>query len=121
MYKELISFCPNIESLRTELTNRGFIDEDGEPLFPLTNRTPIQKKFYPKTTTSVLCLSGVDIELLTSFECIEVLGTKEEVDADPDKTAKYVSAYSRDSYTITDPETNEGITITPSYWHGGFA
>ena len=122
MYQDLVSYCSDIEALRAELIAKGYVEEDtGEPSFPLINRTPTQKANQPQTVTLIRCVSELDIELLASFESIEILGTKEEVDADPDKTAKYELAYSRDSYTMTDPETGEVITKTPPYWHGTFA
>lgn len=117
---DLISYCQDIEALRLELIERNYIDESGKPFFPLANKTPTENKNTPTTVTLIRCLSDADIELLESFTSLENLGTKDEVDEDTDKTSKYESAYSRDSYQITDSETGEVHTLTPPYWHGGF-
>ena len=121
MFNDLLTFCINIHDFRGELIDKGYTDESGEPVLPLLNRTPTQNRNSPRTTSYVRCRNDEEVALLYSFGTLEVLGTKEEVDADPEKTAKYESAYSREPYTVTDPETGEEITNTPPYWHGAFA
>ena len=121
MFKDLLTYCPNIMALRLELVECGFVDDNGEPVFPLENKTPTQNRNKPVTASLVRCLSDSDVELLNSFESLEVLGTKEEVDADPEKTAKYESAYSREPVVYVDSETGERFTHTPPKWHGAFA
>lgn len=119
--KDFISYCENIEALRTELINTGHIDEDGNPLFPLANSTPTQTHNHPETVTLIRCVTDYDEQVLRSFESVEVLGTYDEVFADDEKYAKYSSAYPHDPYTIKDPETGEEITITPPKKFGVFA
>lgn len=121
MYKDLITFCENIDRLRTELIDKGYVSESGEPVFPIQNRTPTQNKNLPVTTSYVRCITDEDLELLSSFDAIEILGTKAEVDEDSGKTKKYESAYSRDPVVFIDSETGEEVTYTPPKWHGDFA
>ena len=118
---DLVTYCQDSEKLCAELSERGFVSEDGGVYFPLNNRTPTQNNNRPETVTLIRCTTNNEVELLKSFNSIEVLGTKEEVDADPEKTAKYESAYSREPYTVKDSETGEEYTVTPPKWHGDFA
>ena len=121
MIKDLIAFCEDIDTLVAELVSKGYVDEDGEPVFPISDRTPAQKKDGKSRSILVHCVCNETMELLQSFDSIEVLGTKAEVDADPVKTEKYLRTYSRDPITYTDPETGETVTYTPPKWHGAFA
>ncbi len=119
---DLISYAPDIEALRTELTDRGYVDDKtGEPVFPLTSRTPNQQRMPPKSMTLVRCINDDDETLLRSFTSLEILGTYDDVFADPVKYLTYSSAYPHDPYTVTDSDTGEEITITPPKKFGVFA
>ncbi len=119
---DLISYCQDIEALRTELTDRGYVDDEtGEPVFPLPNRTPNQQRMPPKSITLLRCVTDDDETLLHSSTSLEILGTYDDVFADPVKYLTYSSAYPHDPYTIIDPETGEEITITPPKKFGVFA
>ncbi len=117
---DLISYCPDIEKLRKELKDKGYVDEDDNPVFPLMNHTPIQEANKPETITLIRCVNQADCDVLNSFTSLEVLGTYDEVFADPDKYAKYSSAYPHDETTETDPDTGETTTITPPKKFGVF-
>ncbi len=121
MFTDLISYCDNIETLRAELIDKDYIEEEtNKPILPLHNKTPIQNMNTPKTVTLIRCVSDEDIELLNTFDSLEVLGTKKQVDIDHDKTVKYESVYSRDPIISTNSETGEEFTYTPPKWHGDF-
>lgn len=120
--KDLISYCPDIEALRTELTDRGYVEEETkEPVFPLGNVTPTQKSNNPVTIKLVRCVTDEDVELLNSFDSLEILGTYDEVFSDDEKYAKYSSAYPHDEYTTTYQDTGEEITVTPPKKFGVFS
>ena len=114
-------FCPDINILISELEERGFTNDSGNVVFPISNRTSTKNTNNPKTTTLVRCSNYQDEAILRSFTSLEVLGTYDEVFADDEKYAKYSSAYPHEPYTVTDPETGEEITITPPKKFGTFA
>lgn len=123
MFTDLISYCDNIKTLQAELTTVKAVDEDNQPVFPLHDKTPIQNRNPPKTMTLVR-IRNADTEsmnLLKSFKAIEILGTYDEVFADPAKYARYSAAYPHEPYTVKDEETGETITITPPKKFGVFA
>ena len=119
-FTDLLTYTENLPALKTELVEKGYVTEEGNPYLPIS-MTPIQYGDELHSVTLCRTCSEEERELLNSLQYLEVLGTKEEVSADPDKTAKYLLCYSREPYTLTDPETKEEITITPPYWHGEFA
>ena len=122
MRKEILLFCENIDALRAELNKSNYVDEEtGKPVFPFANRTPVQKGNQPHTICNALIESDADIDWLESFDSVEILGTYEEVFADPDKYAKYKLAYPHDPVEVTDPETGEKTTYTPPKKFGVFA
>lgn len=118
---DVIIYCPNITAFNQELIDGDFVDEQGNPVFAV-NRTP--RTYSPdksKWAALVRLDNQQDKNKAIHFQGLEVLGTKEQVEASPDLLAKYLACYSRDPYTITDPETGEVTTITPPLWHGEFA
>ena len=121
MINDLITFCEDIDELLAELVSKGYVNEAGEAVFPICDRTPTQKKDGKARSSLIRCVCDDNMALLESFGSLEILGTKAEVDADPVKTEKYLRTYSRDPVTYTDPETGEPLTYTPPKWHGAFA
>lgn len=119
MQTDLISFCSNIDSLIVELIEKKHIDDNGNPIFPLLNKTQTQKK-NNTTVTLIRVTNSYEEKLLESFDSIEILGTKEQVDSNKELTTKYELAYSRKPYTVINPESGEEKTITPPHWHGDF-
>ena len=58
---------------------------------------------------------------LADLDSLQVLGTYEEIFADPDKLALYDSVYDRTEKTTVDPETGEVSTFKPPDKIGVFA
>ena len=118
--KDIVTYCPDLDALNAELLQLGLVDEDGNASLPLI-RTPIQ---YSKDGVKSLALcrfvDEAKITDLAKITCLELLGTYDEVFADPDKKAKYTSVYSLDPVVYTDEEGNE-VTYTPPEKFGVFA
>ncbi|MCW7555529.1 hypothetical protein NX722_23480 [Endozoicomonas gorgoniicola] len=119
-FTDLITYTANLPELKKELVKKGYKNEDGSPYLPVC-MTPVQHGDVLHSVTLCRICSEEERTLLNDLQYLEVLGTKEEVDADPAKTAKYKEGYSRDPVTYTDPETGETVTYTPPKWHGAFA
>ncbi|WP_448216295.1 hypothetical protein [Endozoicomonas sp. 2B-B] len=117
---DLLTYTSNLPALKQELIDKGHSDEDGNPVLNIC-MTLVQHGGELHSVTLCRTSTNEEREMLNSFTHLEVLGTKEEVDADPAKTAKYEKAYSRASVTMTDPDTQEQVTYTPPHWHGEFA
>lgn len=106
---DVITHCQNTAELRDELTALGF------DTIPLT-KTPSQRNGQE---TLALCRVQ-SLDDLAPFECLTVLGTYDEVFADPDKRAIYERIYPTDPVTYTD-EGGETHTYTPPEKFGVFA
>ncbi|WP_448215303.1 hypothetical protein [Endozoicomonas sp. 2B-B] len=119
-FMDLLTYTSNLPALRQELVEKGDVDESGNPFLNIC-MTPVQHNGEFHSVTLCRTSSDEEREKLNSYIHLEVLGTKEEVDADPEKTTKYEAAYSREPVTMTDPDTGEQITYTPPHWHGEFA
>lgn len=118
---DVIIYCPNATKFNQELIDGDFVDEQGNPVFSV-NRTP---RTYSQDKSHWAALVRLDNQQdqtkAIKFNCVEVLGTKEQVEVSPDLLAKSLQCYNREPHTITDPESGEVTTITPPLWHGEFA
>lgn len=119
-FMDLLTYTSNLPALKQELIEKGHTDEEGNPVLNVC-MTPVQHSGELHSVTLCRTTTDEEREILNSFTHLEVLGTKEEVDSDPEKTAKYEAAYSRGPVAMTDPETGEQTTYTPPHWHGEFA
>ncbi len=68
-----------------------------------------------KNGTSLICVLLTDEQekQVNTIACLSVLGTFDEIFADPSKLAIYDSIYDRSEQSWTDPETGEKHKYTP--------
>ena len=118
--KDIVTYCPDLEALKTELVDLDSVDEEGNGNLPLT-RTPIQYAANGSQSLA-LCRFMDDSKIveLAKLNNLEVLGTYEEIFSDSEKLAKYTNVYSIDPVTITD-ENGEEVVYQPPKKFGVFA
>ena len=118
MYRDLIFYCPNVPALGAELAAKMpeyvTMDDAGNYQF-LVPKTPtvrrgIESMALVRMTEEQLWTLG-DAHVVN----IAVLGTYDEVFADPAKRAIYDRVYPR------DPVIVDGIALTPPERFGEFA
>lgn len=118
---DLITYCLDPTELIIEVSSKfpeRITEENGYNVC----KTPVQYSVPPSTATLALvrCIAEQEEADLRSLVSLEVLGTYDEVFADPVKLAKYDSVYSREPYTYTD-ELGTEQTVTPPQYFGVFA
>ncbi len=107
---DLIVYCGCADDFDRELSDSGLsVDE----LTAGIDRTP--RAFSPDRREWVVLIRVMSGMTLPDIGCLEILGTKREVDASPEKTATYLRCHSREPYTVDD------AVITPPMWHGEFS
>lgn len=118
---DLITYCADTAALITELVanhpDRIYIDDEGGASY-LVSKTPTRRNSN-KTLALVRCVTAEDETDLRGLTCLQVLGTYDEVFADPALLAIYDSVYSRASYQTTIDGSQ--VTVTPPEKFGVFA
>jgi hypothetical protein len=117
---DVITYCPDPSLLVAEVAEKlpHYLTEDGE--FCVDKVPVVHTSNGTATLCLVRCRDEEEIQLLSSLSSLEVLGTYDQVFADPALTAKYDSVYNRSPKTYTDEEGNE-YTVTPPNRIGEFA
>ena len=106
---DLITYCSDTEQLMTEIQQAGF------------ERIPLVKTPTQRNGNETLALVRVeDVADIEKWSFLTILGTYEEVFADPELLTIYDRIYSRTPITVTDEEGNE-YTYTPPDKFGVFA
>ena len=104
--KDVITYCADLDALRKELTslNRTTEAVEGETPTPVLNvmKTPVMEK--DGHSLSLVRIMNAEDEEALHLNSIEVLGTYDEVFADPEKMAKYESVYSTQPYEVADED-----------------
>lgn len=119
--RDLITYCPDPALLIPEVAAKfpeRLTEENGYNVV----KTPVQYSAPPNKATLALvrCLSEQDEAELRSLVNLEVLGTYEEVFADPVKRAKYESVYSLAPVEVIG-EDGQTYTYIPPERFGEFA
>ena len=118
--RDVIVYCRDtaalVAELREQLPERLSEEDEGNPVFIL-DKTPTVRN-GDETLSLVRCRDGdpgePDTEVqLNSLESVTVLGTWEEVKADPTKKAIYDRVYPRTPIVWTDDDSVEHTTIPP--------
>lgn len=106
---DLITYCADTTQLQSELESLGF------------EALPLPKTPSVRNGSETLALVRVnDLAELAPFTCLTVLGTYEEVFADPDKRAIYDRIYPRTPVVWTD-EAGQRQEYVPPEQFGVFA
>lgn len=116
---DVITYCPDITLLLPEVAEKfpEKVDLDSHQF--LIAKTPTVRNGL-KTMSLVRCVDQAELDDLQSLDNLEILGSFDDVFADPDKLTKYESVYDRTPQTHIDDEGNE-YTHAPPERFGGFA
>ena len=119
-YKDVVTYVEDVSIFVIEITEKfpERLSEDGK--FLVTKIPTVKHTSGTKSLCLVRCMTEQELTDLSSLTSLEVLGTYDEVFADPIKLAKYDSIYDRTPYTYTDEEGN-GYEVTPPDYIGVFA
>jgi hypothetical protein len=124
MYFDLISYCPDTAALAAELSEKlpAYLTLDeatGQPVF-LVDKTPTVRN--GAETLALLRLSQEEVERLEAAQLstLTVLGTYEDVFADPAKRAVYDRVYDQRPVTVVDENGVETL-VSPPERFGVFA
>lgn len=116
---DLITYCHDVDELKKELINSGRVDEEGNPVLN-SIKVPVRYSVDGKKTISLVRCLTPECEASLQLNNLEILGTYDEVFADPDKLARYTSVYSITPVVITD-ENGEEVIYHPPKKFGVFA
>ena len=120
-YKDVIVFCPDTVALVAELRDKhpdrlGEMDPEN-PIF-IVDKTPTVRNGLE--TIALVRADSKTLSVLESMASVQVLGTYEEIAADPDAQAIYARVYPRKPVTWKD-ENDKKRTTTPPEKIGVFA
>ena len=111
--KQLITKCDNIQALIAELRanhpTRIQDNEDGTVSFIVTKTNTIYNG--AKSLSNVLAKSEEDELMLRSLTSLDVLGTFDEIEADPILLAKFKEVF---DYTVSTGTDENGVEIFPN-------
>ncbi len=119
---DLITFCSDtaalVAELQVKLPNRVSIDEQGNPIF-LIDKTPTVRN--GNETLALIRLDQQELEelLLADLQNLTILGTYEQVFADPSKKSIYDRVYPRLPITVNTEDGEQ--TFVPPELFGVFA
>lgn len=114
MTKDVLVFCPDTAALVSEVAEkfpeRLDLEDPNSPRF-LVDKTPTVRNGN-ETISLVRADDGLLAEL-QALDSVTVLGTYDEVEADPDLKAVHDRVYPRTERVWTDDEGRERTTIPP--------